>query len=334
MVDYRQVLVDAGVEISRHGQSGGNVGVNCPFCRVEGDPDPSFHLGINEQSGAWNCWRNPNHKGRNPHRFFAAVLGKSIADVEALIGPQNSKVKSEFDDVFKPGVNPFEEPEEKTLDKLTPAAVKLLKTFEPLSSPLAADHLAYVTRRMGLTGTLQTLMHYDLLRAGVAERWAGRLIMPVHINGELVSWVGRAIYPDVTPKYMALSADVNAEIAGKSLKTSVYTISQSKDGVKTLVLVEGMFDAFRMTDLISRETRMAVTFGTGVTPRQTAFIQSGRYERVVVMYDSDAIDKAMSVAKDVGGEVIDFKKHFPDVNDPGDLPSTDAVRKIIRELGL
>ena len=335
-VDYGDVLRAHGVEVSSKNQSQGNIGVNCPLCRASGDPDPSFHLGINADTGAWYCWRNPKHKGRSPHRFFEIVLGKSGADVDLLIGARKRKHVDDFDKAFAQGKDPFAAPmREVSLTQLTKAARSVFRTFPKcIADGITKPHYDYLATRTGkyVDGLIR---QYDL-RAGIAGKWAGRLIMPVYqgVSANPVSWVGRAIYPNVSPKYKALSAKIDSDEAGMSLKSVLSINSNKQIKPRVLVIVEGKFDLLRLSVAVKNDVVLGCSFGLGVSPQQVALAHNLNCPRVMVMYDAGALDKAARAAKDLGGEFVDFEKHFPGIDDPGNLPHADWVNDKLAGLGL
>src|SRR3990170_3506093 len=70
----RILYLDSGSNVSR-----GNINICCPFC----PDDPSYHLGINLETGYWGCWRDSGHRGVTLKRLFKA-LGWSNSELAEL----------------------------------------------------------------------------------------------------------------------------------------------------------------------------------------------------------------------------------------------------------
>jgi hypothetical protein len=65
-LDWRQLLTDNRVPFIERGPNvkRGEINIRCPFC---GSADPSYHMGLNLDSGWWSCWRNKDqHSGKSP----------------------------------------------------------------------------------------------------------------------------------------------------------------------------------------------------------------------------------------------------------------------------
>jgi hypothetical protein len=210
VIQWRELLNDLNVEWRDKGKncSRGNINISCPFCQ----DDPSFHLAISENKLAYFCYRNPDHAGNSTSRLFVA-LGLSYEDVPLTINKYNS------------GITTTEAPKRSALLSETAWA-----KFEN-----AADSAGCVNylRQRGFPTPVATCRQYDL-RFARGGKWAQRVLLPINDSGKVISWTGRALLPDLDPKYRTESTD-----AGNYL----YVPRSVRE---TLVIVEGPMDALKI----------------------------------------------------------------------------------------
>lgn len=150
---------------------------------------------------------------------------------------------------------------------------------------------------------------YDIRAAG------NKLIFPVYFNGKIVSYQER----DITGKfYKACPTDV----ALINYKDILFNIDNAAED--TVVVVEGLFDAFRLGD------GAVATFGTSYTQKQEALLAK-RFKTVIILFDSErkAQRKARTLANELSmmGVNVLVEQNLlinEGVNDPDDLPQTVA----------
>jgi hypothetical protein len=214
MILWRQLFDAIGVRwIDRgHNTARGHVNIPCPWC---GTADPSFHLGIEEATGAYYCLRSqPPHAGRSTP-FLLMKLGVPSFQIDALL--------RDYSD-----------------DSPPPRTLRLRETtgWESLAS--AADYpaaLTYLSGR-GLAPPAVLARRYDM-RFATVGRHAWRVLLPLHLNFTVVGWTGRAIGPRQSPRYLT-----NDPSDGASLYIPAYPTKATH----TIVIVEGPFDALAIAD--------------------------------------------------------------------------------------
>jgi len=321
-IDFKALLDERGIEYTTRQHSTGNIGVNCPFCAQEGDPDPSHHLGIHLETGKWSCWRNPtHHKGVKPHRLLRALLGMRHAEVDALIGIRPDVV-DEFESIFAPGVDPFGMRLRQEYDRLT--RTEEIKNFVSLSSGLAHRHRLYLTDR-GIDCAFASA--FGVL-AGVVGYWASRVIVPLFVDGYMLSWVGRKVVRPQTdfdgPKYLTLK--------GVNLKDYLWQydrIEQVTSG--NLIVTEGVFDALQLQQYV-RNSIVTCLYGREASEEQIAILHSAkkRFDRLIIMLDSDSDMQSERIAHQIDAEIIRPLDTFG-VHDPGALTKDHApvVQKLM-----
>jgi hypothetical protein len=215
MIDWRGLLSSIQIEWRDRGAnwSRGNVNIRCPLCAN----DPSFHMRLNEEEPGFYCLRDGRHKGRN----LVFLLGRmKIAQHEAqrLLQTYSSKKLN-----FAPAP-PSPAPD---LSK----ALMRWNRFQPAQD---SPHCrAYLLAERGFPRPAVTCATYDLRYAPEGE-WAQRILLPIRdTEGEVVSWVGRALSKQAELRY-------KMEDAARSL---IYMPRRAR---RRLIVVEGPFDALKI----------------------------------------------------------------------------------------
>lgn len=222
--------------------SQGWVGLKCPFCG-----DKSDHLGLNLSVGAFSCWRCGS-KGtietiqhllgiprQDASRIYAQFLVRKVGKNEASYRP-----KASASQVILPGRD-FTRTERKYLER---------------------RHLVSAIGR------------YDLRSGGISGDWAWRIVIPIILNGVIVSATGRYIVkpPEGVPKYKTLSHE-HEIIHHKHL---LFGLDYVEDRI---VVVEGPIDAIR------GGAGFASSFGITMMPEQLALLS--KYKDVVFLFDNE-----------------------------------------------
>jgi DNA primase len=156
-----------------------------------------------------------------------------------------------------------------------------------------------------------------------------RLVFPVTgVNGVDIGYVGRAIDGGHL-RYLSYP--------GTAIKRTVLWLDKLSAYNDQLWIVEGPFDAlrldwyFRCCGIFQRATCL---FGTSYTPEQTAAITqvAGFYRHINILFDSDALSKAMRSQQDLRCLVTQkISVHtLPDgVSDPAELQE-EQIRTLLR----
>ncbi len=324
VVDFVGLFDARGIPYSPPGtgqHSVDNIGINCPFCAAERDPDPSMHLGINIVTGAWSCWRNHRHRGRQAHRLLSILLRCSETEARRIAGEARTGAAG-LTDILERVTSIFTAPTETAPSRgLSPAAAAEWKSFTSLSSALADQHRAYLTSRALPPEQLAPFG----VRAGVLGRWAGRLIFPIVAAGEVLSWTARTIYPRVEPRYRALAElKPGGVFGGENVKAHLYNTDRLTGG-RSLIITEGVMDAIKVDLMTPADCHATCLFGVNLTEQQGYQIVklAARYKEVVVLFDSDASISASFTARWAGNSRI--ANLDIDVADPGDLDPTNPT---------
>lgn len=173
---------------------------------------------------------------------------------------------------------------------------------------------------------------YGVVGGGIAGRWKFRIIIPVYLNGKLVSWTGRSILDKQTlkekeiPRYKNLSIEESVI----NIKECLFNIDNCRKNVA--VLVEGSFDVMRLGD------DFMCSMGTELTQNQIGILYQ-RFKKIFIAFDNEpeAQKKARKFGMELASigvevEVVNIYEDF-NKNDGGEL-SDDEVKIIHKELGL
>jgi hypothetical protein len=315
---YNITWVDKGRNVSS-----GNIAVQCPMC---GHEDPSQHMTISLDGGGWRCWRNYEHRGKNPRRLVQALIHCSADEASAIVGSRAPELRS--DEAFVAD----------TLAALNgPPAVqtvstklKYLREMRPLS---AAGAGLYAYRYLQARG--YTRLEIDKAAATYHLMFAGRgpfryrIIFPITLNGKLVNWTGRTI-ANAVPRYRTLSTD--PERSNKAgLPLAVKPVSELlwnydlliKVGGRILVITEGPFDALRVDMLgVRYGIRATCIFGLGNGQGEQLSLLDNLaqcFDEVIVLLDSTAALEAISLQARIAHLKPRFLTVPKGVDDPGEL---------------
>ena len=280
-----EVLEELGVDHREGGQhehvTQGWVGIDCPRC----SPGTNyFRLGIKGQaSSCWQCGYVPLLAA------LAEITGRDRGEIGRLLGgvdlPAAAKIRIKGKLKLPAGVHPIS------------------NGWNP--------HAKYLRRR-GFDPD-QLVKIWDIKAISVAPSLQWRLFIPVHQNGQVVSWTTRSL-ADSGRRYTSARADQEAV----PIKQTLY----GEDYVRhAAVVVEGPTDVWQVGP------GAVATFGTAYTKAQVARLS--KYPVRVVCYDAETA--AQIAAQKLCRELMAFPgqthRVVLDAADPG-----AATRREIKEL--
>lgn len=325
-LDVVQFLQDYGIEFVTVGPNvkKGNINVACPWC---GD-DPSHHMGIEPSKGWYGCWRNTAHRGKNIAKLLAAISPLSYSEVARLVGKapplDTSDIEALADGSF------FTEMEEgvpiKVEHLVLPYNFRKLRYYD-LAFP-AKGFFDYVMRRGFTHEEAGRICGVFDLHYCVSGWWKERIIIPIYMNKELVTWTARSIYVNPEISYLSLDADSSV----MNVKHCLYNYDSAYNtGGETLFLVEGPGDVWKM-DLVARtkQCRAVGLFNMSCEEEQLEWVENlvTRFDRLVILLDRNEL-----VA---GNALLDKLAYLPKevllgelpkgVKDPGKLSRRQAIR--------
>lgn len=284
LADHRIPFIRTGPNVKR-----GEINVRCPFC---GSADPSFHMGLNLDTGWWSCWRNRSqHSGKSPLRLLMQLLGCTYNRAREIAGLGPEYIDPEgFDAIAARFLKGGETARPGTVPR---KGLYLDDSFDDIKrTGRTSRHWQYLYDR-GFDGAsaagedVDVLCELYKLRAGVYDEWKNRVVIPYYRDGKLVTWTARAIsQSDI--RYRDLELDES--ILGP--KETLYNHDALHKRGKALVIVEGPVDALKL-DFYGRPWGVrAVALSTNSVSEEQAFLLQDavdRFERVLVMMDNASI---------------------------------------------
>lgn len=280
----------------------GWVHVKCPCCS-----DHSNHGGFNPADGNYACWRCP---GSHPVDVVRRLLGVPRDEAERIYAEYSGATG------IRAGLN--------RKGPRDSAPVLPTKIHLP-GGPLRPHHKRYLASRGFDPDKLENL--YGLTGTGPVEEWQGsdfrlRVIIPIHDHrGRLVSFQGR----DITGKQELRYKACPVAKAIMNYKDTLYGAHLAW-GMSRVVVVEGVFDQWRMGD------GFVCSFGTSMTDSQLAVL--AQWPEIIFLFDPEpeAQSRALGYAKalaSLGRQVELVEADFGldangDPRDAGDLSPEEA----------
>lgn len=213
---------------------------NCPWCS-----DSNYHGGIRLDSPSCTCFKCGK---LNLTTTISALMGKSYSEVKKLlktygIGRHSVREHVEYRDN--------------------------IKTVLPYSGEFSVSAIRYLMNR-GFDPEY-IIEKYGLKYCNLGEM-AGRIIIPIYFEEELVSWTSRTISDTVEPRYMSCPNE-KERIPHKDI---FFNWDNTED---TVVLTEGPFDAMRIG------FGAIAGFGMDLTERQLKLLTEKK--KVIIALDNE-----------------------------------------------
>lgn len=301
-MDFEKLFTDYKIEFNNRVNKGWT-NVHCPYCE---EISGTFHGGFNNAGNYYHCWKCGGHDFR---QTLSLVTNIPKNQIELLIKQYQGNIsilnhlnkrKSLFTKLELP------------TDTLTVAERKYLKSrnFNP----------AFLNQK------------YKIVGGGITGKWKFRIIIPLILNGQVVSWTGRSILSDKQQKKLNIPRYKNLSIKQSVInpKSVLYNLDNCKERVA--VLTEGAFDVIRLGD------GFFCSFGTELDQSQISLIKE-RFDKIFIMFDNEpeaqvkARKYGMQIASiGVDVEIVDAYSDF-NKNDGGDLDPKE-VEIIRKELGI
>lgn len=254
-MNIREILDLFGVFWVEKGSNvaSGNINIACPFC---GD-DPSQHLGIQESSGWWGCWRDQSHRGRNLFTLLRKLTGLGRVEILERVGgidyglQKRGEVKSP--NLVIPG--------ECGVDSNTGGFFRVRclnylrsRGFIPPESVMGRFHLTY----------------------GTVGSFRGRLIIRLlDLERRCVALTGRLFWGS-GPRYLS---------EGKT-KNHLSFLQEFSPIVRHIILVEGPMDALKLNLLLPPQVRALGIQGRVLSDSQLSTLCSLRFSSHLSRVDS------------------------------------------------
>jgi|TARA_R110000803_G_scaffold210841_2_gene284365 hypothetical protein len=326
-----------GINYVKHGANTarGNVNVSCPWCR---DGDPSEHLGVKvtpngDYAGAFGCWRSPTHRGKNAASLIAKLVGISYRHATELVGDSKPD-PSTLDAVIaglkaqtgRGGALPGR-PSEKLV---MPKSFKRIKTEEITS--YTKPFYQYLRRRGFPKKVLSRLIKRYDLRYTLVGPYKGRIIIPIKMFGELVSWTARDITGDELVRYKTLTSNPANVREGEALGTmnikhTLYSYDHLIGG-RSLYIVEGPLDCLKLDVYSYRHGINAVAVHSNAAIDEQIYLLNdvmARYDKVFILLDDKELSQSMRMLAQLRHDDLHRITLNMGVEDPGDLSAKQVM---------
>ena len=315
--EHRIPYIERGPNVKR-----GEANIKCPMC---GSADPSFHMGLNLETGWYSCWRNRKaHSGKSPLRLIMRLLGVPYWKAREIAGLSADFIDPEgFTAVVARLLGRAEKAQE--MPENVNRYLAYPDDFRPLRGSSARRHREYLLAR-GFEYVDDFAELYDLAHTTSGD-WAHRVVIPYKIDGDLVTWTGRAIAKAVI-RYRDLPVDESLVPA----KETLFNYDCIAKGGRALVIVEGPIDALKV-DFFGREVGVrAVGLSTNSVSDEQAYMLEearGQFDRTLVMMDqasSLGFVDSMRICQELAfiGKVSPIKVPYG-LKDAGAMTASEAI---------
>jgi len=286
--DFDIVSAAARGGVSLDDYYGEELRADCPFCG-----DTRQRLGVNSRTKLWHCF-NCDAAG-NAVGFLMRVLGLTYeAATEMILAGRNRRR----------GLVELRTP--RAVVARTAPAIGLPAEFEPLVLPETARSERFWRYLRNRRYDPDLIQQYGIGFARSGD-YAWRVIVPVVIYGQLMTFVARAISKERLPKYRSPEGADNSRV--------LFNLERLA-GQEEVVLVEGVFDALRIPDLA------VATLGTHLSQVQRTLLIRAGVQRVVICWDEDdtGLPQAYEAARALRGRIDVLQAALPEGADPGRMP--------------
>jgi len=297
-IDVKALLKISDVKVWTYGKncSPGWINIKCPFCN-----DKSNHMGINLESNVIRCWKCGEDGDFT--KLLMELFGITFREAKMMIAPYQDYHYIPTSTRQKPVVTG------KQGSVLPKEAVK----------EMPPEHREYlISRRFDPDYVHEK---YDLYYCRFVGDYKGRIIAPIKINGEIVSFVGMSVHRQIfnALKYKNCP-DTQSLIPRRNL---VYNLDNVSVSINKIIIVEGILDCWRMGD------NCVAILTTSFTQEQINLL-ANKADEFFIMFDSKEKDptaprKSRQLAKQLVSIGKSAKTLNLDKGDPDDLTIEQAT---------
>lgn len=297
-----EFLKDYDVEYWTKGENvtKGWVNIKCQFC-----DDHKNHLGINLKTLQVNCWLCGSH---STLRLVQKIMRSRWGEAQ--------RVLKELTKGKKRGKRFKSKEERKKSERIMLLPDVASKHFPRL-------HIDYLRSR-GFDRPRQLIKKYRLLACYTTSKYKYRIVIPIYLDGSLVSFTTRDVTERRKPKYKHPSLD-EVLITPKNVVYNYDSITHGSD----CIIVEGPVDVWKLGD--GTVSTQGITF----TTQQVLYLNKKGINNLFILFDNEP--KAQRKAKELARMMAPLVNRVENVklkgfNDPGDLSISEAM-SLKRKLG-
>ena len=304
-LDIKAYLRDRGVPFKERGKNISQdwIGIQCLWC-----DDRSEHLGIHTSRGTINCFRCP----------ITGTVIRLVMKIDRCDYPTALKIIVKFDRFRSTHsrVLPKDRTQEYERLRRQDQRVNVLSQFNFTDDSLPI-HEGYLRDRY--FDPLHLKEKYKIKFCGPVGMFKLRVIIPVLIRGECVSFTARDTTGKAEPPYL----NCPNEQSIIDIRDTIYNIDNSDS--PDVLIVEGVTDVWNIGD------DTVATLGIKFTPMQVLTLS--RYRRCFILYDAEeqAQIQAERLSKDLNTVVNEVIQLQLPQGDPADL-SEDDVKSLRKQI--
>jgi len=308
-MDIKSFFEDHGLETWTEGENvrRGWVNIQCPFC------DDAFnHLGVSLYNLEVKCWRC----GKHPlQKLIAEIAGynRDEANIEAKLLQKSLRDSGGR----RTGVTPIKR------EEASSAMAKAVRLPPESSNHFPKMHIEYLEGR-GFIRPRRIINKYKLQSVYTVGRYKFRIIIPIFLNRQIVSFTSKDVTDEQTPPYLNASLE-ESMISAKKVVYNYDTVIQGADAI----LVEGPIDVWKLGDgAIS-------ILGVEHHEHQILYLMKKEIDTLFMLFDNDPPGRkaARSLGRIMAPVVRNVELVFlKDVKDPGALTLSEA-ELLKRKLG-
>lgn len=288
-----------------------NLITNCPYCGQF-----EFGIAINKANHPWRCLRG-KHCGKTGTIFtllkYLNKLSLFVDKYDASVSVLTKRFTTENEEasiiIDIPTVTP-------------PMGWKRLSSHQYLRKRGFTEYERYPVGITKYDPKLKDKIVFLVEQFNSTKGWVGRSIFSkVFIDENNKKFKESGVGRFITRYYNCPSTDFGKLLFGYSEITS---------NTKTVIIVEGIFDKFNVDKLLElhsqEEVKCIVSFGSSLSDEQKYLLYLKGIDEIILLYDSDIIDKIKKVAVQLKEDFTNILVGFHPTKDPGDMNLKDLDR--------
>ena len=249
----------------RPGSGRKNIEIRCPYCGIS---DQSKNMGLSLDSTKWGCWREKDHRGISPAKLIRELLKCSHSEAMGL-----ARTYFEWNGTF---IGRKED--------ISFVSISKPPEFHPFTfNDRNESHFINYIENRGLDPEV-IARRFDLHYA-MQGNFSWRLVTPIKFEHRWYTYVARAISKQDPIRYKACPKEITTTRPADFLFDY-----DNLSGGKLLVVVEGLFDVFKISSTFIPGVHATCLFGKVITSHQILLLQklALKYDKIAISLDPDA----------------------------------------------
>lgn len=311
-----------------------NALIHCIFCK---DYDRKPLMGVNLISGAWGCWRNTNHRGKDFVKLVSKLEGVPYQQAAKIVG-KGARIRKDFDfdaledvatgKVF--GVQKTDEYNGSVRGALLPESFRLFHKGPQIAKFWLYMHSRGYTRRQIKTLSDKYNVGYDW-----KGKFTDRILIPYSVNNNIVAWTGRSIG---NSEVRYLSSSLRRGEGTENLKNLVFNYDSAERGGRLLFVCEGPMDVLKV-DFFGEPLKCHAVGLSSMTMEAGQLDMvvrlSMEYDKIAILLDNGEWYNQQHLSSQLSmlGDKVLVAELPEEVKDPGDLTELEVknlCRKVLK----